>query len=261
ADGQAQIPKGTDLSALFDNSTGKPTQLARFIEVAHVNTEGKRDILATSVGSGVESITTTTPSISTLEIIAPEATATTTPLPIPGVATPTETQTFTPAIPFAFRQPLNTAKQPIPTAPQSVEQRGQQPPQQTQPTEQLGTPIAITQATPTTTVTVAVQPAAQTVAQESAENQQPEASTAELENLFNNQLLTADVLDPDIIIGELAKHATLNNESRRIYQETIEFVKKKAQAIQEENPGIPEIKARNRALSDMMHRGNQSNGT
>lgn len=85
-DGHAQLPPGSDLHKFFDTSTGKPTQLARFIEVAHQEADGSRTILSTSVGKGVDQITTVTP---------PEHVTTATPGIHKLTATPPDIRTIT----------------------------------------------------------------------------------------------------------------------------------------------------------------------
>jgi hypothetical protein len=58
ANGHAKVPSGTDLSRFFEIRDGKVVQLARFVEVAHIEADGRATVLATSVGRGVEKVVT-----------------------------------------------------------------------------------------------------------------------------------------------------------------------------------------------------------
>jgi hypothetical protein len=69
--GHAQLPPGADLHQFFDVKDGHVTQLARFVEVAHVNPDGTRDILSTSIGKGVDQITVTTPGTDMIKVTPP----------------------------------------------------------------------------------------------------------------------------------------------------------------------------------------------
>ncbi|MDD2823285.1 MAG: glycosyltransferase family 9 protein [Candidatus Daviesbacteria bacterium] len=73
ADGHAQIPKGVDLHQFFDTKSGDVKQLARFIEVAHVEADGSRTIISTSVGKGIDNILVEGPGTHTLNAIPPLA--------------------------------------------------------------------------------------------------------------------------------------------------------------------------------------------
>lgn len=77
SDGHLQLPKESLLSQFFEIKDGKVVQLARFVEVAHVeydaqgNVTGKT-ILATSVGKGMDNIITTIPTKELQTVVTPE---------------------------------------------------------------------------------------------------------------------------------------------------------------------------------------------
>lgn len=105
--GNFDIKSNSDLHQFFDTSTGKPIQLARFIEVAHIESDGTRTILATSVGKGVDQISIITPPGHTPEIIQGVhklvATASNTAIELTPLSI--DTSPIIP-IPFAPRHPL-----------------------------------------------------------------------------------------------------------------------------------------------------------
>ncbi len=71
--GHINLPSGSDLNQFFKVENGKVVQLAKFVEIAHVEHDAAgnlgRSIVATSVGQGVDTITTHSPGYAILHAI------------------------------------------------------------------------------------------------------------------------------------------------------------------------------------------------